>query len=34
MSHAAFATHEALNQSPPFEDVGLFAFERQPRALP
>jgi len=28
MSQAAFATHEAFNQSPPFD--GLFALERQP----
>ena len=25
MSQASFATHEVFNQSPPFEDVDLFA---------
>jgi putative acyl-CoA dehydrogenase len=28
MSQATFATHEVFNQSPPFEDVNLFAFDR------
>jgi putative acyl-CoA dehydrogenase len=28
MSQASFATHEVFNQSPPFEDVDLFAFDR------
>src|SRR6202047_575388 len=28
MTQASFATHEVLNQSPPFEDVDLFAADR------
>ena len=28
MTKPAFATHEVFNQSPPFEDVDLFAFDR------
>ena len=28
MTQATFATHEVLNQSPPFEDVDLFAVDR------
>jgi putative acyl-CoA dehydrogenase len=28
MTQASFATHEVLNQSPPFEDVNLFALDR------
>ncbi|CAN7573946.1 isovaleryl-CoA dehydrogenase [Bradyrhizobium sp. LjRoot220] len=28
MSQASFATHEVFNQSPPFEDVNLFAADR------
>src|SRR3954466_7081486 len=28
MVQATFATHEVLNQSPPFEDVDLFALDR------
>jgi putative acyl-CoA dehydrogenase len=28
MSQASFATHEVFNQSPPFEDVDLFAVDR------
>src|SRR5258706_11320001 len=28
MTQATFATHEVLNQSPPFEDVDLFALDR------
>ena len=28
MSHAAFSTHEVFNQSPPFEDIDLFALDR------
>ena len=28
MTQAPFATHEVLNQSPPFEDVDLFAVDR------
>ena len=28
MSHAAFATHEVFNQSPPFEDINLYAVDR------
>jgi putative acyl-CoA dehydrogenase len=28
MMQASFATHEAFNQSPPFEDVDLFALDR------
>src|SRR6202051_609974 len=28
MTQASFATHEVLNQSPPFEDVDLFAVDR------
>src|SRR6202035_989279 len=28
MTKPAFATHEVLNQSPPFEDVDLFALDR------
>src|SRR5207244_582832 len=28
MSQATFATHEVFNQSPPFEDVDLFALDR------
>src|ERR1700704_850543 len=28
MTQASFATHEVLNQSPPFEDVDLFALDR------
>ena len=28
MSQATFATHEVFNQSPPFEDVDLFAVDR------
>jgi putative acyl-CoA dehydrogenase len=28
MTQASFATHEALNQSPPFEEVDLFALDR------
>ena len=28
MSQASFATHEVFNQSPPFEDVNLFAVDR------
>jgi len=28
MSQASFATHEVFNQSPPFEDVDLFALDR------
>jgi putative acyl-CoA dehydrogenase len=28
MTQASFATHEVLNQSPPFEDVDLFAIDR------
>ena len=28
MSPATFATHEVFNQSPPFEDVDLFALDR------
>src|SRR5258708_3088813 len=27
MTQASFATHEVLNQSPPFEDVDLFALD-------
>ena len=29
MTQATFATHEVLNQSPPFEDVDLFALDRR-----
>jgi putative acyl-CoA dehydrogenase len=28
MTQASFATHQVLNQSPPFEDVNLFALDR------
>src|SRR5256714_14608928 len=28
MPQASFATHEVVNQSPPFEDVDLFAVDR------
>src|ERR1700726_949245 len=28
MTQAPFATHEVLNQSPPFEDVDLFTLDR------
>src|SRR6202011_5241893 len=28
MTQTSFATHEVLNQSPPFEDVDLFALDR------
>lgn len=28
MTHPSFATHEVFNQSPPFEDVDLFAVDR------
>jgi putative acyl-CoA dehydrogenase len=28
MTQASFVTHEVLNQSPPFEDVNLFALDR------
>jgi putative acyl-CoA dehydrogenase len=28
MAEAAFRTHEVFNQSPPFEDVNLFALDR------
>src|ERR1700688_2430080 len=28
MTQATFATHEVLNQSPPFEDIDLFALDR------
>src|SRR6202795_353235 len=28
MTQASFVTHEVLNQSPPFEDVDLFALDR------
>jgi putative acyl-CoA dehydrogenase len=28
MTHSASATHEVFNQSPPFEDVDLFAVDR------
>ena len=28
MNHAAFATHEVFNQSPPFEDINLYAVDR------
>src|SRR4030081_2465758 len=28
MTQASFATHEVLNQSPPFEDVDLFALDQ------
>src|SRR6476619_7826776 len=28
MTQASLATHEGLNQSPPFEDVALFALDR------
>src|SRR3981189_1919496 len=28
MSQASFATHEVFNQSPPFEDVDLYAVDR------
>ena len=28
MKQTAFATHEVFNQSPPFEDVDLFALDR------
>jgi putative acyl-CoA dehydrogenase len=28
MTQASFSTHEVLNQSPPFEDVDLFALDR------
>src|SRR5260370_40178514 len=28
MTQATFVTHEVLNQSPPFEDVDLFAADR------
>src|SRR5450631_1019351 len=28
MTQASFATHEVLNQSPPFEDIDLFALDR------
>jgi putative acyl-CoA dehydrogenase len=28
MTHPSFVTHEVLNQSPPFEDVNLFAVDR------
>ena len=28
MTQPSFATHEVLNQSPPFEDVDLFALDR------
>ena len=28
MTQVTFATHEVLNQSPPFEDVDLFALDR------
>src|SRR5258708_370845 len=28
MTQATFATHEVFNQSPPFEDVDLFALDR------
>src|SRR5215471_16850458 len=28
MTHPSFITHEVLNQSPPFEDVDLFAVDR------
>ena len=33
MTQASFATHEVLNQSPPFEDVDLFTLD-QPLAEP
>ena len=28
MSQAEFATHEVFNQSPPFEDIDLYAVDR------
>ena len=28
MTQATFATHEVLNQSPPFEDIDLYAVDR------
>ena len=28
MTQASFATHEVFNQSPPFEDINLFALDR------
>jgi len=28
MSQASFVTHEVFNQSPPFEDIDLFAVDR------
>ncbi|MBW8854323.1 MAG: DNA alkylation response protein, partial [Bradyrhizobium sp.] len=28
MSQATFATHEVFNQSPPFEDIDLYAVDR------
>ena len=28
MSQATFATHEVFNQSPPFEDIDLYALDR------
>ena len=28
MTQPSFATHEVLNQSPPFEDVNLFTVDR------
>ena len=28
MSQPAFATHEVFNQSPPFEDIDLFAADQ------
>ena len=28
MSQTSFSTHEVFNQSPPFEDVDLFALDR------
>ena len=28
MSQATSATHEVFNQSPPFEDIDLFALDR------
>src|SRR5882757_10479841 len=28
MTQASFSTHDVLNQSPPFEDVDLYAFDR------
>src|SRR2546429_5908146 len=29
MTQATFSTHDVLNQSPPFEDVDLFALDRR-----